>query len=572
MLNFDDLLTQFTLVGFALVLLFCIFFLKSLLSQKTGANFSTWIWAAVFLALLIFMRYPFISYNQELEVDESQMLAQAISLKKYWVYWKYVDGLTQGPLTIYFLIIPSWLGMPFDYSTVRLLGFIVLVTVLFLTFNTFQNLFSRKVSLIIFAPIAFFYVLSQGYFSALCNEYLVLLLLAFCFWLFSVIYKQPKTDSRKLFLMSFVAGMVPFAKLQGVPTAILIVLFTGLIVLLRSDKKLKDLIILCLGGIAFPLIVLGLTVQFGAFDYFLNFYLIGNVQYSGGGTLLSKLLSFPNFLRYSGQFIILFVSYALLIAGAALILIRFKALNKSFSILFFFALGHVLLAFYSVIKPGYYFQHYLQFLIIPFGLFSGVLLEVAIPQISWNLKKVWMYSLGWLTICMLPHVIYKVTTTLGYTATDSRIISSTQLGHALHISPVSLEIKKYLLPGDDITIWGWKPAYHIETLAAQGTADVMIYRIMTPAPMQKSYYEKYLNDMKRSKPVVFVDEITTHSLWFNDPKLYRHENFREIRDFVNIYYTHISTVNGEKIYVRKDRLVAEQGNQIKNSGSEILKN
>lgn len=558
MLNFDDLLTQFTLVGFALVLVFCIFFIKSLLSQNPGTQFPMWLWAAGFLALLIFMRIPFISYNHELEVDESQMLAQAISLKKYWVYWKYVDGLTQGPLTIYFLIIPSWFGMPFDYSMVRLLGFIVLITVLLLTFSTFQNLFSRKVYLIIFAPIALFYVLSQGYFSALCNEYLVLLVLAFCFWLFSVIYNQPKPDSSKLFLISFVSGMVPFAKLQGVPTAILIVVFTGLIVMLRSDKKLKDLIVLFLGGITFPLIVLGLTVQFGAFDYFLNFYLIGNVQYSGGGTMLTKLLSFPTFLRNSGQFIILFISYTLLIASAALVLIRFKALGKSVSILFFFALAHVCLAFYSVIKPGYYFQHYLQFLIIPLGLFSGVLLEVALPQISWNLKKVWLASLGWLTICMLPHIIYKVTTTMGLTATDSRIISTADLGKPLEISVVSREIKKYLRAGDDITVWGWKPAYHIETMAAQGTADVMIYRIMTPAPMQKNYYEKYLNDMMRSKPVVFVDEVTNHSLWFNNPKLYRHENFKEIRNFIDKYYSHVSTVNKEKIYVRKDRLLIGQ--------------
>ena len=559
MLNFDNLLTQYTFIGFALVLLFCILFLKSFLRQKPEADFSMWLWGAGLLVLLIFMRYPFISYNHELEVDESQMLAQAISLKKYWVYWKYVDGLTQGPLTIYFLIIPSWLGMPFDYTTVRLLGFIVLVTVLILTFTTFQKLFSRKVALIIFAPIALFYVLSQGYFSAVCNEYMVLLLLAFCFWLFSVIYNQPKPDSRKLFLMSFVSGMVPFAKLQGVPTAILIVVFTGLIILLRSDKKVKDLLILCIGGVTFPLIVLGLTFQFGAFDYFLNFYLIGNIQYSGGGTMLSKLLSFPKFLRYSGQFIILFTSYALLMGCAAFILIRFRVLKKPISMLFFFAIAHICLAFYSVIKPGYYFQHYLQFLIIPLALFSGVLLEVALAQISWNPKKIWFYSIGWLTVCMLPHFVYKVTTTMGLTATYSRTILASQLGNPLQASVVSQEIQKYIRPGDDITIWGWKPAYHIETMAAQGTADVMIYRIMTPAPMQQSYYEKYLNDMKRSKPVVFVDEVTTHSMWFNDPKLYRHENFKEVRDFVNKYYSHVSTINGEKIYVRRDRLPVRKG-------------
>ena len=144
---------------------------------------------------------------------------------------------------------------------------------------------------------------------------------------------------------------------------------------------------------------------------------------------------------------------------------------------------------------------------------------------------------------------------MGYTATNTGLISIEDLGRPLQISAVSKEILKYAQPGDDVTIWGWKPAYHLETRTAQGTADVMIYRIMTPSRMQESYFQKYLKDLRRSKPIVFVDEITTKSLWFNEPAKYRHENFPEIRDYVAEHYHHVSTVNGEKIYVRKDRLI-----------------
>lgn len=555
MLNFDDLLTKYTLTGFVLVLFCCILFLKAYIGKKSPSDFSLSFWGALFLALLVFMRLPFLAYNHELEVDESQMLAQALSMKKYWVYWKYVDGTTQGPLTMYFLIIPTLLGMPFDYVTARLVGFIVLLIVLWLTYDTLQNFFSRKVSLIVFAPIGLFYVLSQGYFSALCNEYFVLLLLAVGFRQFSVLYKQHKPSGRLLFLIAFVAGMVPFAKLQGVPTALLTVAFTALLVFLRSDRKVRDLIILALGGLTFPVIVFALAFYSGIFEYFWEFYLIGNVQYSGGGTMLTKLLGFAKFLRYSGQFIVLFLSYALLLGAAVWMLIRSGTIGKTFSLLFFFSFFHVGIAFYSVIKSGYYFQHYLQFLMIPIALLAGVLLEAGLRQQTWSRRSIWISSSVWLAICILPHFVYKITTTMGYTATNTGLISIEDLGRPLQISAVSKEILKYAQPGDDVTIWGWKPAYHLETRTAQGTADVMIYRIMTPSRMQESYFQKYLKDLRRSKPIVFVDEITTKSLWFNEPAKYRHENFPEIRDYVAEHYHHVSTVNGEKIYVRKDRLI-----------------
>jgi hypothetical protein len=554
MLNFDAFLTNFTSICFFLVLLFCLLFLRSALSQKSFGKIPFWVWGVVFFAVLALMRYPFLAYNQELEVDESQMLAQAISLKKYWVYWKYVDGLTQGPLTIFFLTIPSWLGMPFDYATTRLLGFVVLSATLVLTYLTFNNFFKRKVSLIIFAPIGLFYVLSQGYFSAVCNEYLVLLVLAFCFWLSSVIYTQPNPSGSTLFILGLVSGMIPFAKLQGVPTALMIVLFTFILILLRSRHKIRDVAVLGFGGICFPLLVFALVIQFGAFEYFWKFYIIGNIEYSGGGTMLSKLLAFPDFLRHSGQLIFLLLSFFILAVYSLIVLVRSQSLGNIFSLLFYFGVIHIFMAFYSIIKPGYYFQHYLQFLIIPIGLFTGVLVEAALAQTRWNSKNVWSYSLTWLAICMVPHTLYKVATITGRASRDNKHISIGDLGKPMIISPVSQEIKKYLRPEDDITIWGWKPAYHVETGAAQGTADVMIYRLMTPAPKQQDYIQKYLDDMERSKPVVFVDEVTDHSFWFGNPAQWGHENFPGIRSFVSKYYSQVATINGERIFVRKDRL------------------
>lgn len=554
MLNFDEWLTNYTLSGFLLVVVFALFYLRAKLSKEGLFEPVDWRWAAAFFGILFLIRYPFIAYNHELDIDESQMLVQALSLKKFWIYWKYVDGLTQGPLTSYLLIVPSWLGMPFDYTSARLLGFVVLCLTLTATFLTFRNLFENPVAVIIFLPVAFFYLLSQGSFSSLYNEYLALCVLAVCFWLFSLLYRQSQPHVRLLFLLGFVAGMVPFAKLQGVPTALVIVVFVGLIVLQRSTKKVIALVSLSAGGLLLPLIVLYFTMRHEAFEYFWKFYMVGNMEYSSGGSIWQKALNYPTFLRQSGQFLFLFISYVFLIICSISLLIRSGILFKSMSALFWWGLVQVMTAFYVVIKSGYLFPHYQQFMIIPLGIFSGVVLEAALPTIRWNSRKIGLVSTAWMAICLLPHVMSKLATVTGHASLSGVQIGRADLGRPLSVSPVSKKLLDFALPGDNITVWGWHPAYHLETKLAQGTADVVPFRLLTSSPQQKSYQTKYLNDLKISRPAVFIDLITSQSFWFNDPSRYAHEQIPEIHRFVAQNYQQVSTINGERIFVRKDRL------------------
>jgi hypothetical protein len=554
MLNFDEWLTNYTLSGFLLVSVFALCYFRAKINNEGLFEPVDWRWGAAFFGILFLMRYPFIAYNHELDIDESQMLVQALSLKKFWIYWKYVDGLTQGPLTSYLLIVPSWLGMPFDYTSARLLGFVVLCLTLSATFLTFRNLFKKPVAVIIFTPVAFFYLLSQGSFSSLYNEYLVLCLLALCFWFFSLLYRQPQPNVGLLFLLGFVSGMVPFAKLQGVPIALVIVMFEGLIILRRSPQKVRALASLSMGGLLVPLVVLYFTMRYEAFDYFWNFYVIGNMEYSSGGTIWQKALQYPKFLRQSGQFFHLLICYVSLIICSLWLLIRSGTMLKSVNLLFGLGFFLIVTAFYVIIKSGYLFPHYQQFMIIPLGIFSGVVLEAALPTIKWDPGKIRPAALAWMLVCLLPHVVNKLATVTGHASLPGVQISKGELGKPLSISPVSRRLLELTLPGDHITIWGWHPAYHLETKLPQGTADVVPFRLLTSGPQQKNYQEKYLHDLKINHPAVFIDLITNQSFWFNDPGRYAHEQIAGIRHFIAQNYLLVSTINGERIFVRKDRL------------------
>jgi uncharacterized membrane protein len=76
MLNFDEWLTNYTLAGFFLVLIFALLYFKVKINTAKPYQSNSWLWAILFFVLLFFMRYPFIAYNHELDIDESQMLVQ----------------------------------------------------------------------------------------------------------------------------------------------------------------------------------------------------------------------------------------------------------------------------------------------------------------------------------------------------------------------------------------------------------------------------------------------------------------------------------------------------------------
>jgi hypothetical protein len=432
----------------------------------------------------------------------------------------------------------------------------MLFLVLLATFFTLRNLFRKTAALMAFTPVACFFLLSQGGVSTLYNEYLVMLLLALCFWLFSGVYRQTQPKAYQLLLLGFLAGMVPFAKLQGVPTALLIVAFTVVLIVKRSQAKIIHLACLVAAGILFPAIVLALVICYDVLDYFWQFYIVGNMEYSSGGTIWDKALRYPGFLRQSGQFFYFFICNALLIVGGVLKLIWPGRQRGASWMIFWFGLLHVIIGFYVVIKPGYLFPHYQLFLIIPLALLAGAMVEKVAELISWSRLRKNAAVSAWVLICFAPHFVLKWASTTSQFSGSVTRISRADLGKPLIMSPVGNTILRFSGPGDLLTVWGWHPAYHLETRLSQATADVIPFRILTSGPRQQGHLQRYLRDMEKNMPVIFVDQITTGSFWFNDPVQFGHARIPGLSSFISKHYQQVATIHGETIYVLKERLSA----------------
>src|SRR5882724_7824274 len=57
-----------------------------------------WGFALLLLVCLLAWRWPPLLYNQELNPDEAQLIAGAVTLAHDPVFWRSVDGGTAGPL------------------------------------------------------------------------------------------------------------------------------------------------------------------------------------------------------------------------------------------------------------------------------------------------------------------------------------------------------------------------------------------------------------------------------------------------------------------------------------------
>jgi hypothetical protein len=75
-----------------------------------------WGWRVIILAVLIAGRWPAWFVPQELNPDESQFIAGAITLCHDPLFWRSVDGPTSGPVNYYALLPAGWIHGADDFS------------------------------------------------------------------------------------------------------------------------------------------------------------------------------------------------------------------------------------------------------------------------------------------------------------------------------------------------------------------------------------------------------------------------------------------------------------------------
>jgi len=552
MLTFDSSPTVYWFVGYMLAVV------------MIGLNLKKRVPLSLYLvgtgALFVLMRLPSVVLNRELNADESQVISHAITLFQDPVYWRSVDGTTIGPLDNYLLVIPRWLGLQLDYTSARLMGVLCGLGALFFFFVALKKWFGDSIARIALLLLVIFLAFTQETdYVHYSSEQLPLLLLSICLALVAdlstqkkeLTFQEKRAPSWAAYSLGFVAGMVPFAKLQAVPQAMVLVVaglyFTYLYY--RRTWRYRPLLMLLLGGITFPVLALAWMLFHSVFQDFIDFYIVGNAIYAGGDGLAGIPSQFGKLVLLSPDFTALLIVVALLTILGIVAEPRFLPplqRTKGFFVPLLI-LGYGLAAVYAATKSGNLFVHYLNFCIYPLGL-AAVL----------GIQKVSANRMLTLAGPVLLVAWFGIQDALSFYKNRQLNAFVSVEATTLPQSPVVKAMLPYVHSDDKMVVWGWQCRYYVEAQLAQGTAENHSERCIFQHPLREVYRQRYLSDMKRTCPTVFMDAVGKNSLWVQDVATQGHETFPELGAYIATHYQYLGDIDGTRLYLRNDRLRARR--------------
>ncbi len=548
MLTFDASPTVYWALAYALTVL--------VIGSSFKKNIPTPLYLAGCLAVFVVMRLPSVLLNRELNADESQMLSHALTLYQDPVYWRSVDGTTIGPLDNYLLVVPRLLGFQLDYTSARVMGLLCGAGSLFFFFVALRRWFgSTTARVALLLPLIFLAFTQEADYVHYSSEQLPLLLLSACLALLAGLSRRKREFSFHeeqapvwpAYWLGLIAGMIPFAKLQAVPQALLLVA-AGLYFTYQyfvKNKNGKPLLMLLLGGISFPAAVLVWMLFHGIFQDFIDFYILGNAVYAGNSGLADIPTQFGKLVLLSPDFITLLGVVALVtvlgLFGQRQALAQPQsALTLSISVLI---MGYGLVAVYAATKSGNLFVHYLNFCLYPLAL-AAALGILKIRDSKWLALAGPLLLLGWFG--MQDAVSFYSTRQLNaFVSVEAR---------ALPRSPIVRAMMPYVKPNDKMVVWGWQCRYYVEAQLAQGTAENHSERSIYQHPLREEYRARYLRDMQRNRPALFIDAVGKNSVWVQDTATQGYQSFPELAAYISRNYKYAGKIDDTRLFVRNDRM------------------
>lgn len=539
MLTFDSSPTVYWAVVYILTVL------------VVGMNFKKRVPLPLYLfgALVVFvlMRLPSIVLNRELNADESQMISHAITLFQYPVYWQSVDGTTIGPLDNYLLVLPRLLGFQLDYTSARIMGLLCGIGSLYFFFVALKQWFGEQTARIaILLPLIFLAFTQEPDYVHYSSEQVPLLLLSVCLALVAKISVQKIPSVWPAFGLGFVAGLVPFAKVQAVPQAFVLVIGGLYLTYLqyRQTRNTRPLLLLLAGGITFPALTLVWMLGYGVFQDFIDFYILGNVAYAGGSGDVSIPTQFGKLVLLSPDFTALLGIVGLLtllgvVAGRRASSPTPVSLSLFIPLLI---LAYGLAAVYAATKSGNLFIHYLNFCVYPLSLAAALGIS-KITDKKWLVLVGPFLLVGWFGM-QDALSFYKMRQLNTFVSVDARKLPE---------SPVVKAMKSYVRPNDTMVVWGWQCRYYVEAQLAQGTAGNHSERCIFQHPLREAYRQKYLSDIKRTRPAIFIDAVGKNSVWVQDVATQGYESFPELARYIRENYRYLGEIDDTRLFIRQDR-------------------
>lgn len=515
------------------------------------------VFAATLAVALPLWRLRSLLYNGEINVDESQILSQALKYLADPLPWRSVVGGSSGPLNTWILLWAPLFGLKLGYLTARITSLLCVFTTLIGCVLALREIAGARLALLLTLPAASLLLSTLNFdFVHFSSEQFPATL---CAWTVYLLVKQRHSLSRfRAFLVGLLAGSFPFTKLQVAPAGILLFLL-GAVLILKAhtgspNHKRSALLSQCLGGLTVPTLILGPVALAGAWGEFMDFYIRYGLSYANPGPSIPAL----DFLFKSVPDFSAFLT-VLVTASAGFILLQSLRRPKAFFSPANLLEGAAFLSvfgihLYGVLRAGFGFPHYLMLLVVPATLacgwfFSGLLPDPAPAQLqdpagSPTTPESETKPVSKATtdskesrakaahpakrMKSLEHAPSPAILDLG--AADSRLKSGLAAGAVLLLlfqfrstatiysqnerllaswgqepAPIADALVKIAKPGDSMFIWGWYAKLHVFSQLRPATRFAVSSPSADQQPETDPAIRTLLSDLRKARPEFFVD-------------------------------------------------------------------
>jgi hypothetical protein len=536
------------------------------------------------MVCVFLLRLPSALVPRELNVDESQMLSQAMKFLVDPRPWIAVDLSTIGPINSYLITFFLWIGFKSGFVLVHMLASVLVCLQVFAAYLTLRRLGSEKTAALgAFLMVLLYGLATKKDYLHYTSELLPGLLLVVGFYIFLVWLDEPARRRASahlclLFSCGLMLGAAPWCKLQAVP----ITGALGLVVLaaIFRDRgpsfsfslRMKELVAFCAGAALTTCVVLAILAKTGAMKDFWYSYILNSLAYAGPLSLTGSIL----------HFLLIFLTspvHQLLLVACLGVLVH-ESRSIDIPLLFkerkWAAAGLLVYAgaaLFAICRPRYFFPHYTIFLVPPMTylaavlaspeatsrtktrqsprrLISGAVLVLFFATIglyvAYGVRYVHMVRAIHELSRSQPNWNLRVAKVVPHApATDSKLqlVLSVSIGPRWwvedsneRITAVVRDIQR-TRPVRSLAIWGWAPGVYVLSGIPPATRDSIGFPAISQGPLQKYFRARFLGDLRKKPPDLFIDAVAPDAyIWEEWTGNDGYESDPQLRKFVEDNY------------------------------------
>lgn len=543
----------FVVIAFALVVYACCSTLESR-RRMAGIAFL----GVSFVALYV-SRLPILGYDRPINPDEALMAANAMRARHGWINWDIVDPLTAGPLDSMVLAWPSLLGLDITFFWVRVTAILLLGLSLSALYSSIRKMTDDRAAMVAVFPVYALLIFTNFYdFVHYSSEIMPVFLISTA--ILGFVSSLASGAVGPLILAAFLAGCVPFAKLQGTPIAAALGAFVLAWAIWSRPRREAGwwhaILVFLAACLPAAIFLLPLAIGDGLDDFFKSYFVQQRLRFEGADwdNKLPGILSGTTF----GAMALGYVP--ILVLGGVALFMNWREMRQNLSIpaIWFILLAAVLLpvSFLAVAAPGRDFPHYLLLSLPALVVLGGagcLLVHLAWKRFHWPSALGMSGVLAAVLIFLVP-VLAKERSGHQYWSYEWHDGAMLQ-GRAF----TSPRVLQWLRPdpGDSLVCWGWRPECHVDAALPPATREATNENQLYWTSLKSYFRARFLADLQQSDPEFIIDFVAPGSFYFENPADDGIPRFPEFAAFVNEGYRMGSSVKDPnrcpRLYVRRDR-------------------